>query len=62
MVINNENDILFNDVEILSRLTGKSDLNIISSNNDCDCSSYKPHTIQTERDTDQVPTPTGQAN
>lgn len=62
MINNNENDILFDDVEILTRLTGKSDINIVSSNNDCDCSNYKPTLNQKDCDTDQISLPIGQTS
>lgn len=56
-----ENDILFDDQLTLLQVNGNSNP-ALSSNHDCDCSSYKPETIQKERDTDQITPFIGQAN
>ncbi len=57
-----ENDILFDDVLVLTKLTGRHDLNIVSSNNDCDCGSYTSTTTLEESDTNQITQSIGQTN
>lgn len=54
MITDNENDILFDDLAVLKQLSGKSNLSIIASNNDCDCGSYTSTTTLEESDTYQI--------
>lgn len=61
MVNDNENDILFDDVSILTKLTGNH-LRKVSSNNDCDCTSNFTTSNQDESDTNQIASSFGQSN
>lgn len=58
----NENDILFDDAAILIKLSENKDLIIISANNDCDCSSYKPLLNQNDCDPNQITSSISQTN
>jgi len=62
MVTNNENEILFDDVSILTKLTGNNYLINASPNNDCDCTSNFTNFSQDESDTHQIAPPLGQSN
>lgn len=62
MVTHNENDILFDDVSILIKLSGKNQLTYLSPNNDCDCISNFTTSNQDECDTDQITSTFGQTN
>lgn len=57
-----ENEILFDDLSILTQLKGDKRLNILSQSNDCDCSSYTSIPNQNDFDTDQITPSIGQTN
>jgi len=54
MINNTENDILFDDASILTKLSGQDNLTKILSNNDCDCGSYTSTITLNESDTNQI--------
>lgn len=49
-----ENDILFDDFSILTKLTGNNFLVNISPNSDCDCTGYNSTPNQDDFDTVQI--------
>jgi hypothetical protein len=57
-----ENDILFDDFSILTKLTGKSTLINLSPNSDCDCTGYSSTSNQDNFETHQIPASSGQTN
>lgn len=62
MVTDNENDILFDDISILTKLSGKNELIHLTPNNDCDCISNFATSNQDECDTNQIASSSGQTN
>lgn len=62
MNYSNENDLLFDDLSVLTKLTGKNNLAIIASNSDCDCSGYTSTLNIEDSDTHQIPQSISQTN
>lgn len=62
MILHDTNDILFDDVSILVKLSGKKELIHLSPNNDCDCISNFTTSNQDECDTDQITSTFSQTN
>lgn len=54
MNTSSENDILFDDFSILTKLTGNNSLVNISPNSDCDCTGYISTPNQDDCDTIQI--------
>ena len=55
-------DILFDDFSILTKLIGKNELIRPSTNNDCDCAGYSSPSNDEDFDTDKITPSFGKTN
>lgn len=62
MIYTTENDILFDDHSILTKLTGQNTMVNASANSDCDCSGYTSTSNLDDLDTNQIAPSAGQTH
>lgn len=62
MVATNENDILFDDFLIISKLLNSNNLINLSSSNDCDCTNYTSTPTEDDFNTHQIFPSSGQTS
>lgn len=62
MIPHDTNDMLFDDVSVLTKLSGKNELFRIKVSNDCDCDGYNSTSTKDDFDTTQIAQSFGQTN